>query len=375
MFQLLRFKGVYIFLLVALVVSVVTIAPKNFDESTANAALGNICSSTTLRTIPTDPKATGPWPVGSKAVTISGLSAEVWYPATPGSESGKAKDVFNMKDYLPELTGPVSEHNVPMNSYRDLPIDSAYGKYPVIIMVHGTASFKYAHHVNCAHWASRGFVVVSADNPNIYITDFLDNIAGMLFADQDGDTKDIISALKSPSGQIAFLNNRIDTNRIGLAGHSAGGGAVASLSGERGVLVIIPMAAGASVSSNLRIKSAMLMGGIEDNTASWSSVQSAYNSTRVRNKRLVGIPDAGHMVFTNICEQVLKAEDYGVDLSLMESVANDGCGDDYIDEQLGWEIVNYATTAVFEEILQCNSTSASSIDSITSKYRGVVYRD
>jgi len=376
MLQLFRFKGVYVFFLVALVALVITVAPKNFNDCTANAQLFNNCSSTNLRTIPTDPKATGPYPVGSKSVTISGLSAEVWYPATPGSEAGKAKDTFCMLDYIPGMSGTRAEHTYPMNSYKDLPIDTDSGKFPVIIMVHGTASFKYASHVNCAHWASRGFVVVSADNPHIYITDFLDNMLGMLFADQAGDTKDIISALKSPSGQIAFLKNKIDTGRIGLAGHSAGAQAVASLSGERGVLTIIPMAGGSSsVSSNFRIKSALIMGGKEDNTSSWLSVQLGFTNTRVRNKRLVGIPDAGHMVFTNVCEQVLKAEDYGVDMSLMESVANDGCGRGYIDEQLGWEIVNYATTAVFEETLQCNSTSDSSIDQIDRKYSGVTYDD
>jgi len=367
MFKLSRFKSVFVCILAVAFIAVTL----HITASDASAA----CSGVKMRTVPTDPKATGPWPVGSKSVTIAKLSAEVWYPATPGSEAGKEKDSYCMLDYITGMSGTRAEHTWPMNSYRDLPIDSAYGKYPVIIMVHGTASFKYASHVYCAHWASRGFVVISADNPNIYITDFLDNMLGMLFADQDGDTKDIIKAIKSPTGNFAFLKNMIDTTRIGLAGHSAGALAVASLSGQAGVQVIIPMAGGSSsVKSNSYIKAAMIMGGKEDKTSSWSSVQTGYSSTKVTNKRLVGVPNAGHMVFTNVCQAVAKSGDYGVDLSLMESVANDGCGSSYINEQLGWEIVDYATTGAFEEILQCNTTSATSLSQIASKYSGLTYK-
>lgn len=277
-----------------------------------------------------------------------------------------------MKDYL-TINGTREEHTWYMNSYRDLPLDSAYGKYPVIIYVHGTGSFKFAHHVLATHWASRGFVVISCDNPYMNIKDVLANAANILRNDQAGDTKKIITAVKSPTGDLAFLSGKIDTTRIGLSGHSAGGAAVASITSTSGVQVIIPMASAAKVSSSSYVKAAMLMGGINDNTNKWSYEQTAYTNTRTSNKRLVGIPNAGHNVFTNICESVAKAEDYGFDLGSMETVAHDGCGSAYIDSKLGWEITNYGSTAVFEETLMCNTTSADSISRIDDLY-GVTYK-
>ncbi len=331
------------------------------------------CSTNKLRAIPTNPATDGPWPVGSKVVTISGLSSVVWYPAVPGSQAGKAKDSYCMKDYI-TVNGTREEHTWPINSYRDLPLDASYGKYPLIVMVHGTGAIKYAHHVLATHWASRGFVVISADNPKIYLTDALANPLGILRADQQGDTKKIISAVKYTTGSLAFLRGKVDTARIGLAGHSAGGFAVSKLNSVSGVQVIIPMASPAKVSYSLYTKSVMLMGGMLDNAAKWSLMQSAYNLTTVGKKRLVGIPNAGHMVFTNLCESVAKAGEYGFDLSGLEAIANDGCGSSYINQKLGWEIINYASTAVFEETLQCNSTSAASVASIAGKYSGVYYK-
>jgi hypothetical protein len=41
-----------------------------------------------LLELPIDPSARGPWKVGSRAVAVAGLDAEVWYPASRGSADG-----------------------------------------------------------------------------------------------------------------------------------------------------------------------------------------------------------------------------------------------------------------------------------------------
>jgi hypothetical protein len=51
------------------------------------AAIG--CDGDALLATPNDTSLDGPWPVGARTVEISGLTAEVWYPATPGSQAGK----------------------------------------------------------------------------------------------------------------------------------------------------------------------------------------------------------------------------------------------------------------------------------------------
>jgi len=340
---------------------------------TVSASVQAACSTNKMRTIPSNPATDGPWPVGSKVLTISGLSSVVWYPATPGSQSGKTKDSYCMKDYI-TVNGTREEHTWYMNSYRDLPLDSSYGKYPVIVYVHGTGSIKYAHHVLATHWASRGFVVISCDNPKMYLTDVLSNAGNILLQDQAGDTRKIITAIKSPTGSLAFLSGKIDTTRIGLSGHSAGGAAIVQLNNVSGVQVIIPMASAAPINTGLYVKTGMLMGGMIDNTNTWSSEQNAYSISTLSKKRLIGLPNAGHMAFTNLCDSVAKAETYGFDLGNLSSVAHDGCGSSYLDQNTAWKIINYASTAVFEETLQCNTASTTSISQVGSLLSGIVYK-
>jgi len=292
----------------------------------------------------------------------------VWYPAQAGSEAGKSKAGFKMKEFLPELDP--SFPDIVMNAYWDLPLDTTYGPYPIIIFVHGFISFRYIAHINFAHWASRGFVVLCADNPKMYCSDVMDNLFNVLLADQVGDTKALLAAVRSATGPLAFLNGNIDAKRIGLVGHSWGGEAIKNLGDEVGVRVIISLASG-RVDAGTNVESALLIGGLKDNWTIWRNVQLAYDSITIKKKRLVGIPDAGHMVFTSICDYILLRSQYGVDLGILNAIPNDGCGPEYLPQEIGWDIVNYASTAAFEETLQCSSSSAGQLDMMVNKYQGV----
>lgn len=323
------------------------------------------CGSEMLA-VPSDPAETGPWPAGTRTITsIGNFKTQIWYPAQPGSEAGKQKFKYDMREYLPNVDPSVSMHET--NSYEGLPLDTAHGPYPVIIYVHGTGAFRFAHHIQTTHWASRGFVVLIADNPNIMFGDMIKNMIGVMRATQAADTQKIIAAVHSPSGGLAFLAGHIAADRIGLSGHSAGGGAIARLGSENGVRVIIPMAAG-GVADGSSIESAMIMGGTQDRIAAHQGQISGYNNCTVRPKRLVGIQNMGHMGFANICDSVLSTDDLGIDLSSLERVANDGCGPAYLNQEDGWEIINYATTAAFEETLMCSDAATQSLANIENAF-------
>ncbi|MDA8139985.1 MAG: hypothetical protein M0036_15160 [Desulfobacteraceae bacterium] len=343
------------------------------STSTSSSSSGSTaCGTTKLRSIPVDTSVRGPWPVGSRTVTISGLKTEVWYPAVPGSEAGKSKDWIDTRQYMPDSNPDPNNPIFQINSYKGLPLDTAYGPYPVIVYVHGTGSFRTASHGLFTHWASRGFVVLCADNPGINMGDIMSGGCGALMsADQKGDTQKILTAVRAQSGDLSFLSGRLATDRIGLGGHSAGGAAIGSLGGERGVQVIIPMASG-GVQSGTYVKSALVMGGLKDNTATPAIVRSGYNSTPTSlKKRLVMIPNSGHMAFTSVCPIVLYTDE---DLGALSTVANDGCGSQYMDPAQSTQIVNFASTAVYEETLTCSSTAASQISTISSKFSGVEYQ-
>jgi hypothetical protein len=138
-------------------------------SSTPKATGATGCGSSLL-SIPSDPGVRGPWKVGVRTVHIGRLTVEVAYPAQPGSEAGKPEATYDIRDFLPPserskvpddaspAVGPIGG-----NLFRDLPLDQAHGPYPIVINIHGTASFRIANGSTLAHWASRGFVVLSAD--------------------------------------------------------------------------------------------------------------------------------------------------------------------------------------------------------------------
>jgi hypothetical protein len=364
-----RFKF-RIVLCVFLAVAMVSAAMLACDSGSSSGGTTTACSSIKLRTIPTDPSVRGPWPVGSRTVTVSGLVTEVWYPATPGSEAGKTKDWIDTREYMPESDPVATDPKFQIDSYDGLPIDTAYGPYPVIVYVHGTGSFRTASHALFTHWASRGFVVLCADNPGIMLGDLIEGGCGaLLSADQKGDTRKLLSAVRNPTGSLAFLAGRLASGRIGLGGHSAGGAAITGLGSEQGVQVIIPMASG-GVDSGSVVASALIMGGLEDQAATPSIVRSGYEDTPIK-KRLVLIPDAGHMAFCSVCPIIMESDE---ELGSLASIANDGCGPQYMNPVLSTEIVNFASTAVYEETLVCSSTAAGQISTIANRYSGVEYQ-
>jgi hypothetical protein len=220
------------------------------------------------------------------------------------------------------------------------------------------------------HWASRGFVVVSADHPGIELKDILGG-TNVGASDEAGDTNKALDALAAPSDAIAFLAGHLDGARIAVSGHSAGGSATAGF-GNR-AQVLIPMAAmGTSAGSTL--KSSLIMGAGMDGIARYSGQQMGYASSPTP-KRLVGIGgNAGHLAFSDLCAigaaqgGILKiAQDHGIMVSpLIAALAQDGCKPGQLAPDLGWHIVNFATSAVLEETLQCSSSSAAQIANIAT---------
>ncbi len=336
------------------------------------------CEDTSLLTIPEDPSVRGPWPVGQKTVQLGRLTAEIWYPATPGSESNQQKVSYDLRQFLPDADAAKIPDDAgldqPCDCYADLPLDMNFGPYPVIVLIHGTAAFRTASLPLVTHWASRGFVVVSADNPSIYLKDAKANVFGVAAANQAQDTVAILEALQNTPAELSFLNGYIDVSRIGMSGHSAGGNAAAFFADAPGVRTIIPLAAGGT-SSGTYLKSSMVIGSENDGVVAYSGQVSGYANSP-SPKRLVGIGNTGHLVYTELCslgaEQgglIPLVESYGVDVPFFfRDLGTDGCGDDFLASEDGWTLINYASTAAFEEVLQCNAASAQAFDTIEDRF-------
>ena len=120
--------------------------------------------------------------------------------------------------------------------------------------------------------------------------------------------------------------------------------------------------------------SSLIMGAGSDGIDTYCSVQSGYCSSP-KKKRLVGLGgDAGHLAFSDLC--AIGADKGGILRSrrttacrcqaLIALLARDGCKTGQLAPADGWHIVNFATSAVLEETLQCSTAMTATIATLPS---------
>jgi len=168
-------------------------------------------------------------------------------------------------------------------------------------------------------------------------------------------------------------------NRVGVSGHSAGASAASMLGDVPGVRASVLMS-GRQVRAGQYIKSVLIMGAEDDRITPYSGQVSAYDSSDAALTRLIGIKNSGHMAFTEICTLLEDqggilafAKNHGVPVpQIFETLGTDGCDPSQTLPEDGWEIINYAATAVFEETLQCAPERGSDFDDITSRFSALL---
>lgn len=330
------------------------------------AAANSLCPGQNLFENPRNPQARGPWAVGERTVTITSrnLTVEIFYPAFPGSEEGRDPVVYSVRDeWLPPFQAQKipDEENPwqPIEAYRDLPLDRLRGPFPVHLHVHGTAAWRTASAHQLTHFASRGFVVLSADHPGINLKDMLSfRFSGV---DQEGDARLMLQALATmEEPDLAFLKGHVDLQRIALSGHSAGGGAVGGMA-DVGHVIMPWCAWGVEKHQDSILKSSGVIGAVDDSIARYSGQQRGYETSPIP-KRLIGVANSGHMLPTDICwigkehgGIVEIAKRNGIYLAyLFGPLGEDGCDDDQVKDERAWEIMNYVSSALQEEILLCD---------------------
>ncbi|UJR82729.1 alpha/beta hydrolase family protein [Sandaracinus amylolyticus] len=341
-------------------------------ERTDAGATAVGCASSTRLEVPDEPEARGPWPVGVRTVTVGRLTADVWYPAQLGSEAGVAPATYDIRDWLPESQRgdaviPDADNLLQTcDCHRDLPVDADHGPYPAIVFVHGTAAFRTQSLSFLTHWASRGFVVIATDHPGLYLGDLLalvcrDPRMGPRMLEEDVDA--MLDALRATSGDLAWLAERVDPARIGLAGHSAGG-IVTSLSDRAGVRVVIGLSSNGAAREDPGLEGSLFVAATDDAVVPYASTVSAYEGSP-DPKWLVGIEGSGHLAPSDLCDlenadgqnMLEVAQEHGVCGAQFAGMLFD-CQEGHIDPEAARVVGRAITTAVLEQILWCTDRSA-----------------
>lgn len=350
------------------------------DGSDSTGAAGPVgCDGIPLLAVPDDPAETGPWPVGVRTTMLGELTAEVWYPATPGSEAGADTERYDIRLALPEREqGKISDEDnpwQPCDCYRDLPIDDAHGPYPTVFFIHGTAGFRTQSLPQMTHWASRGFVVIALDHPGLWLKDLIGSVCGGPSVTQ-AIPDDIEIAMAAARGEMPGLDDitpHIDRDRFAVSGHSAGGSQTARWGDDAQVL--IPMAAG-GVDPGSALVSTLILGAVDDSVVPYTAQTDGFDDSPTP-KRLVGIDNQGHLAFSGLCSLENEAGDDLLSIAVDAGVCGANlagalfqCDDRFLPDPDAWQIINYATSAVLEETLHC-SEIAEQLADIESVYPGV----
>jgi hypothetical protein len=336
------------------------------------------CDDTTLRPVVRDAAERGPWTVGVRTVEIEGLRVEVWYPAGRFPEAQRRPVFYDLRESLSaddaKLISGEDTVRQPCDCYRDVVPDLAHGPYPVVVFLHGHGGTRTQSLPQMLHWASRGFVVLAADHPGLRLQDALAATgcsATTVPSNVRRDVEAMLAAARGEGHALEFLGDHLDATRVAIAGHSAGGKALASMGDLAQVL--IPMAA-KGVEPGHALESTLVLGGTADRVVRYVNQRRGY-ATSPEPKRLVGLAGAGHNAFSTACTLTNSQNQGPVEVMAEAGVCGATllarqlqCGPGLLPEPRAWEVIDIATAAVLEETLQCDPRMADAFETLRTDY-------
>ena len=220
---------------------------------------------------------TGPFPVGTRSIVLTDASRkelysgrdesrkfmiQVWYPAAPGKKDVHAPWVEGAEVFAPAIARNINLPGFFLNhlalaqspAFQNSPVASTSTAYPIIIFSHGWEGFSAQNTAQMVELASHGYVVVGMQHTyGAVVTIFPDGTVAPINpealpegAPEPGYTDTARLLVNQWSGDISFtldfladqnadnsgpFDAALDLTRIGVYGHSTGGGAAVQFCG------------------------------------------------------------------------------------------------------------------------------------------------
>lgn len=293
-------------------------------------------------------------------MVADGMTLEVWYPARPGSERGAPLARYDLRSAMPPAeAAKIPDETkpwIPCECARDLPIDDAHGPYPVVVFLHGAASFRAQSTFLMTHWASRGFVVVAPDLRGVGL---LAALGGEAQSAPLGAALQVLDTLAQAGEDdpLAFARPSLGPTRA-LVGHSLGSVLAASVADRPEVEVRIAMAGFAQPDGTA---SWLVLAGDHDGIAYAPDAATQFASQPAPS-RLGVVHGAGHLAFSDLCTvgadrggAIAVAKAYGVAVPpILENLGVDGCRPTDAPFATTAPLIRALTTGVLEEKLHCD---------------------
>jgi len=335
----------------------------------------------------------GPYAAGTARYTMpDGDQIQVWYPVAPSAVVGKPTYTYTLKSWLPAslADNPVLTNlpdAVPTDSYLDAPIDpdtaasgDPHGEYPVVLFNEGFGSYPEQSTFLTDHLATWGFVVAAPNDPT---TDLEAVLTGKATPSVAADMPYLDAALAYLQTEAHTRGSRfdhlLDFTKVGVVGHSLGGGAAITMARNPLVKTYAALAPAPGTVPTTH-KPGLVMYGTADTIVPPSSVQSLY-ARLPTPKRLIAIDGAGHNVFDDICtihrgthrlvSELRKLASAGGSLTQLATLATNGCFAPDLNPRLAWPLIEQAVTAQMRYGLGINHTSAGLSAELDHAFPGV----
>lgn len=241
----------------------------------------------------------GPYAVGVVTRALpSGNAVEVWYPADDAAIGGTV--AYTVRSFLPPAIGELVPDTVDdtrsIEATRDAP-PAADGPYPIVLFSHGSTSFRLQSSVLAQHLASWGIVTAATDHPS---RDLLDVIGGTVEGQRPSidDIRELREYLTT-LGDDPVLGDALDNGRVALGGHSAGGGTVAQMANDDGILGYVSYASGLGDEAP-DIPSLFMAGELDMVVDPVELTAMAFDRAPAPSWLWV-FSDAGHLAFSDLC--------------------------------------------------------------------------
>jgi dienelactone hydrolase len=300
----------------------------------------------------------GPYPVGTVELDLPDVGAvTAWYPGEPGSQAGLSPATYDMRTLLPDADqGKVADADgsvFTMDAFTGLTPATPTEPFPLVLFSHGLCGYRQQSSFLATAVASWGFVVAAPEHTARDLTACLTETTGQGPADVD-QLVALVPAMEAQNlSDTSPLAGLIDTDRVAVTGHSAGGGAAIRMSDEEVVDAYVALAAGGGEDDAAPpAKPSLYVAGDADAIVPLDRVQAWY-ATVPAPKRLAVLGGVTHLGFMDICTLgqdrggVLQiATDAGVAVpEVILRLFADGCAEQYTAAEDAWPVIRHLTIA------------------------------
>ena len=237
------------------------------------------------------------------------------------------------------------------DAFTDLPAAEPESRpFPLVLFSHGFCGFRQQSSFLTTAMASWGFIVAA---PEHSARDLTSCLAGTIGQGASTDVDDLRAAIPVMEAENlrddGALATRVDTSRVAVVGHSAGGAAAIQMSADPQIATFVALAAG---NGNPPAKPGLVVAGDADAIAPVASIEQWWN-TVPSPRQLAVLGGVTHLGFMDAC--TIAADQGGIlqvatdaGVAVPEVILNlyaDGCDPQYTPAPTAWPAIRHMTIA------------------------------